>query len=620
MFISAGLDSDEVYDLWLGRPPEISAVVAEIIRKGWKLSISGLPPGITFDVKNGILKGITTKKGQYTVYFTATKGKEKEIATATFEVLFPKLWIDVDEWYDYDDEWDDYEEWGEGTVMGEGRYQPGEKVSLKATPSKGCVFVGWYDDGYCGDDWGLISKDVVYSYVMPDEDVWLTAVFATAEQDKRSLKINLEDKVTAADGTFLYNLGECVESLSPPKLAVLGLPAGLKYDTKTNTITGKAKKPGVYTVTVRLTNTTVKKAIEKKFTIEVPNLTAANGYFVDYLYNDVGEKYTLSVGIANIDEFLPSLALNSGTTKLAVSGLPTGLKYDAKTGKITGIATRPGTYTVTLTVTDGKAKYVSTITIKVEALPKILVGTYTGLIGRDVNVGNDDPWMAYGMASATVAANGKITAKMKLPCGTYLFFSAAGLVSAEDGVYSAVIQTRKGDEFELVIDSKRDWKDIAEDSVLRINGYEEFRVPIWRNEHVKGGNIESDPVANELISEIKALRKVAFKVEGSKSSGYEVTEVASNDRSANLTVRFNTNGGVMYSGYFDGVSVIGSTFLCIDDDGYYTICDIVVPVGKTESVYKESVYIAFGIERDKDGELQFEVDVAREEFQENNRD
>ncbi len=610
MFISAGLDSDEVYDLWLGRPPEISAVVAEIIRKGWKLSISGLPPGITFDVKNGILKGIATKEGQYTVYFTATKGNEKEIATATFEVSFPELWIDVDEWYDYDDGWDDYEEWGEGTVKGEGRYQPGKKVSLKATPSKGCVFVGWYDDGYWGDDWGLISKDMAYSYVMPDEDIFLTAVFATAEQDKRSLKVNLEDKATAADGTFTYNLGECVESLSQPKLAVLGLPAGLKYDTKTNTITGKAKKPGVYTVTVKLTNTTVKKAIEKKFTIEVPNLIAANGYFIDYLYNDVGEKYMLSVGITNIDEFLPSLKLNSATAKLAVSGLPSGLKYDAKTGRITGIATKPGTYTVTLTVTDGKAKYISTITVEVESLPEFLVGTYTGLIGRDVYVEEDDPWMAYGMANVTVAANGKITAKMTLPCGAYSF-SAAGWDSVEDGVYSAVMRTKNGEKFELVIDSGRNWMEGTKDSRLWIHGYEEFQVPLWRNEHGKDGNIEFDPY--EIVSDIKALKKVAFRIVGSKEDGYQAMPIEIGDRSANMTISFDTRGGVKYAGNFDGVRVNGSTFLCVDSGyGYYrnVICNIAMPIGKTEAIY-----IACNIHLVMNFELWCGLKVLRADFE-----
>ncbi len=612
-------------------------------------TVTGLPVGMKWTAKDILdnktkqvvvpansAYGAPTKPGKYTVYFTKTVDKVKHAATATFVVGdFPVVnVVTVGS--------------GTGKVTGVGAFAANKKVTLKATAdtkddakkgTKKSVFAGWYLDA---DSLSPVESTVDFRtaslpYVMMAEpETTLYALFVTAEEDSdimlyikdKEITVNANDNNFVAEGTTILSLQ--MESISIPKATLSGLPAGMKYtdkaltvkatkteeayDVPANAIYGTPTKPGVYIITVKLTNTTIKKAIEKKFTIEVPNFTAANGYFVDGLYNDISEKYTLSVGITNIDEFLPSLALNSGTTKLAVSGLPSGLKYDAKTGKITGIATRPGTYTVTLTVTEGKAKYVSTITVEVEPLTEILIGTYTGLIGRDVNVEKEDPWMAYGMASVTVAANGKIAAKMTLPCGTYSF-SAAGWDYVEDGVYFAVMRTKKGDEFELVIDGERDWKDVAEDSVLRINGYEEFRVPLWRNEHVKGGNIESDSIAKELISEIKALKKVAFKVEGSKSSGYEVTEVASNDRSANLIVTFDTKGGVKYAGNFDGVRVSGSTFLCIDDDGYYTICDIVVPVGKTESVY-----ISFGIERDEDGELQFEVDVIRSEFHENNRD
>ena len=631
--------NEEISDIYIGADSGSLAT----------LKVAGLPTGLKYTAKpvydrNGELLheantiyGTPTKSGVYTVTVTATTaGKKTDICSAVIVVRKDGeriVKITVPTWYDGETDTDVIP----GKVTGAGIYTEGKKVTLKATANKGFVFAGWRDVN--SGDWLYGAEDYrspSLSYIMTDSDMEIEAVFESVEYDDtlvayvdgNEITSNATDNNFVAEGTTILPLE--IESISIPKAAVLGLPAGMKYtdkaltvkatkteeayDVPANAIYGTPTKPGLYTVTVKLTNTTIKKAIEKKFTIEVPNFTAANGYFVDNLCNDVGEKYTLSVGITNIDEFLPSLALNSGTTKLAVSGLPTGLKYDAKTGKITGIATRPGTYTVTLTVTDGKAKYVSTITIEVEALPEILVGTYTGLIGRDVNVEKEDPWMAYGMANVMVAANGKITAKMTLPCGTYSF-SAAGWDYVEGGVYSAVLQTKNGDEFELVIDSKRDWKEIAEYSALRVNGYKEFRVPIWRNEHAKGGNIESDPVANELISEIKALKKVAFKVEGSKSSGYEVTEVASNDRSANLTVTFDTKGGVKYAGNIDGVRVSGSTFLCIDDDGYYTICDIVVPVGKTESVY-----IAFCIERDEDGELQFEVDVAWDEFQENNRD
>ena len=70
--------------------------------------------------------------------------------------------------------------------------------------------------------------------------------------------------------------------------------------------------------------------------------------------------------------------MNSPTAKLAVSGLPAGLNYDAANGKITGIATKAGTYTVTLNVTDGKEKYISTFTIEVKPLPDWVVGTFDG--------------------------------------------------------------------------------------------------------------------------------------------------------------------------------------------------------------------------------------------------
>ena len=91
-------------------------------------------------------------------------------------------------------------------------------------------------------------------------------------------------------------------------------------------------------------------------------------------------RCVLTAGITNIDEFLPSFRLNTSTAKLAVTGLPAGLKYDAKTGQITGCATKTGIYTVTLTVTDGKKKYVSTFTVEVEALPDWVVGTFRGSV------------------------------------------------------------------------------------------------------------------------------------------------------------------------------------------------------------------------------------------------
>jgi hypothetical protein len=162
------------------------------------------------------------------------------------------------------------------------------------------------------------------------------------------------------------------------------LPTGLKVKKDKATgewfVTGKPKKKGSWnaTITVTAKSGAVEKlpvavTVEDKGDIVLPS---ANHYFREPLKNGKGEKYVVSVGISNVEDFLPNLKLTKGS--LNVSGLPEGLKYDAKNGKITGVATKSGTYTVTLTVTDGKAKYVSTITIEVEALPDWVVGTFEG--------------------------------------------------------------------------------------------------------------------------------------------------------------------------------------------------------------------------------------------------
>ena len=421
------------------------------------VKVTGLPSGLKFtdkaivDKKSGdvlheanTIYGTPTKSGVYTVTATATTAGKKTATTTDVMVVRKEgeqiVRLDVYNWYDEEID----TEVVPGKVTGAGIYAEGKKVSLKATANKGFVFAGWWDRD--ADDW-FWESDVDYrnpsfSFEMGSEDKSIGAIFVTAEEDTDILLYVDGEEITAdaSDNNFLAEvtaiLGLELKSVSVPKAAVSGLPAGMKYtdkaltvkatktedayDVPANSIYGTPTKPGVYTVTVKLTNATVKKAIEKKFTIEVPNLTAANGYFLEGLGNGVGEKYALSVGISNIDDFLPDLRLNSSSAaKLAVSGLPAGLKYNAKTGKITGTATKAGIYTVTLTVTDGKEKYVSTFTIEVEALPDWVVGTFEGYFSeygwydessQRWNPYNHD-WEAIGRFTATISASGKVSGK-----------------------------------------------------------------------------------------------------------------------------------------------------------------------------------------------------------------
>ena len=291
-----------------------------------------------------------------------------------------------------------------GTVKGGGDVYAGKKMTLKATANKGYAFAGWYHDasytrpydGYTSSfgDYRNPNLPIVNESAL-DEKLDLYAKFIRAEEDASLLDLICEE-VYYTSGAFDLPLE--VQSLSLPKVALSGLPPGVKFDAKANRISGTATKPGSYVVSAKLTNATVKKPVVRAFTIVVDNLTGANGAFAEPLANARGERYSLAVGVGDLSA-LPSLSLASGSGKLAVSGLPSGLKYNAKTGKIEGVPSKAGVYTVYLAVTEGRAKKISTLTIDVAPLPEWAIGSFQG-----------DNDMVY--AKLEVSANGNILAEL----------------------------------------------------------------------------------------------------------------------------------------------------------------------------------------------------------------
>ena len=437
VFVSAGLSTDEPYVLPVGATPDLSDVVSAITNNGWKLEISGLPAGVKFDAKNNAITGAATTEGTFTVTFTATKGTEKEIATATFEVSYPVLSVEV---APHGDE----AATNNVKVTGGGKYPAGKKVSLKATPGKGNVFAGWYgpvNTACCGMEpvyaTGRLSQSATYSYVTTDADVALTAMFATESEDKASLKVSILDDATEDDGTYELDLSDTnlVSSLTVPKLTVKGLPTGLKYDAKTMKIAGKATKPGVYAVTVEATNTSVKKATDDsrgKFTLTVPNKASAALPHLKSATNAYGTNFAGVVFDPAVVDCTPA---EEGWT-VKVAGLPAGLKYNANTGKITGVPTKAGSYTVTFAATKGKAKEEATITLNVVALPDWAVGTFDGE-AVNVEVMDDDGMSrtVVGIVSLTVSATGKISGKMFREGETWTLSAESFDVYDEHGEY-----------------------------------------------------------------------------------------------------------------------------------------------------------------------------------------
>lgn len=427
-----------------------------------KLKVRGLPAGLRFTAKPLVVRGTgntlpantiygkPARSGVYTVVATATTaGRKTAVKSWTVVVRrggenFLKVECDPEM----------------GRATGSGIYASGKKATLRATANRGFVFAGWYDADGNPLEGDVDFRSPSFSYTAAGEDVAVRAEFIPAEEDAE-LELDVDDVYNVSG---MFDLALVVSSRSLPKVTLSGLPSGLKFDKKTNRIYGTAKKPGTYTVTAKLTNASVKKAVVQTFTIVVGDLegrggqTGANGLLLVRdaswkevsLLNGNGEKYEISAGVAECG--LPMLTVRNAADRLALSGLPTGLKYDAKTGRITGSAKKAGMYTVKATVKSGRASYVSTFTVEVKPLPVWAVGTFTGIGDCPIPVDSEFSDNLYG--TVTVGADGKLSGKVVYDMADKRVFTATfsapaltGYDAEEDRYYfDAALTFRNGRE------------------------------------------------------------------------------------------------------------------------------------------------------------------------------
>ncbi len=380
---------------------------------------------------------------------------------------------------------------------------------------------------------------------------------------------------TNESGTLDLQIGGYVGSATTPKLTVKGLPVGLKYDAATMTISGKATKPGVYTVTVSATNATVKKPVTTTFEIVVPNLTS------ERLPGLEPERYaygTIHCGVA-FDPGLVDCSPEDGWTVKA-AGLPVGLKYNAKTGEITGVPTKAGTYTVTFTATKkGEASQVATITLDIAPLPAWAAGTFTGYIESVVDG-------AYGFATMTVAANGKISGKIALD-GTKWTFSAPSYAFVES-------PTDNADDATFILDA------------VAKAGKETMPVSLAVSRIAGGGAGEAsgDALANARVSgtlmvdEVRMWRSMwkdkataadAKAVLAEFAGAYTLSFAPGEDcGSGYLSLTVGKNGDVKATGKLaDGTSVSATSPLVYDEEaGWFAI------LHAAPSAYKGGAFVA----------------------------
>ena len=293
---------------------------------------------------------------------------------------------------------------------------------------------------------------------------------------------------------------------------------------------------------------------------------------------------SFTVGVAGAAAGIPiEIETQSGVKSVAVSKLPSGMKYDKKTGLIVGAPTKAGTFNVTIKVT-AKSGAVEAITVPiiVAALPDWATGTFGGMIGRFIGPIDDDEFRPYGMITMKITAAGKISAKVTAGGKTYSF-SAKGFDSVdEDGDYHFRMATKKGEVYEGEISAtyhdvaqlvKVEDADVPEGS-FTIVGHEPYFAFVWRNEHGKDGRLSIDPTgkAQKVMDAIKDFKTV---------------ELAQFDSAyGSVVLKIDAKGTTKLSGKTaDGVKISGTSFLMLDDDWYHVISDMVFYDKQSGNVY-----------------------------------
>lgn len=266
-----------------------------------------------------------------------------------------------------------------GTVSGGGKFAVGKKITLKATPNKGCVCGGWKDEA-TGVDYGHSAS---LSYVVTGADTDFVTSFGDAEHDYLSVDSLMKQFDADDDGTVYVPLG--VNSGSEPKVTVKGLPSGVKFDAAKMVLTGRAAKPGVYAISVSATNKSIKEPKTAEFNLSVSNFKD-DAIPLDDMY-----------GWCLPGAFYVETIADAAGCK--VTGLPPGMKWTDKdiykkgsktevevpANSVYGAPTKPGQYAVFFTKTDGdkvKVKHTATATFIVSPFKKVKV-EMVGNSGKD---------------------------------------------------------------------------------------------------------------------------------------------------------------------------------------------------------------------------------------------
>lgn len=160
----------------------------------------------------------------------------------------------------------------------------------------------------------------------------------------------------------------------------------------------------------------------------------------------IDDGFVLTLG-QNFNEAMQPTVLSDGwPLELTISGLPAGLKFDKKTGCITGAPTKDGSFAVKVSYAYGTQKITRTTTLVVAPKPEGLpVGTYAGY--ATVNVGVEEGKPVACPFTATIDTKGALSGSITL-FGKKATLKASGYVDFYDdaATYVATLDLKAVDK------------------------------------------------------------------------------------------------------------------------------------------------------------------------------
>lgn len=264
---------------------------------------------------------------------------------------------------------------GMGTVSGGNKsVKGGSSVTLTAKPAKGYVFSQWRPVGVTEDGWeDFWNAYEIYNPSLKikagSEDVAFEASFVPVDSSRLcvpgfdewhdNVGVALREGLTVWDADRFVSIEG--ESASLVKFTVSGVPSGVKYKVHNQVLVfyGTPSREGIYWVTYTIKNAGGYQATSVlKWIIGNPKQTDYDNIGLDMQSDDWKRISNLYVGEALSD----ALCLDNWVgarhgetiTKWTISGLPSGLKLQQNCrGRyvITGMPTKAGKYTLTITAT-----------------------------------------------------------------------------------------------------------------------------------------------------------------------------------------------------------------------------------------------------------------------------